>query len=158
MFDLENFTSANAFCNANVNARSDKTIRHARKFLVFVTPGLLVSRLYPTVGRNTMKLKNLGYAALVTVATAAFVLGTAGTSEAAKKKAAAKPATQPMCQLASGPVCATRGGNKFTYANACFAGNDGAMVVSKKACPPAKAMKKGGKKKSKKAKAKKMKK
>jgi hypothetical protein len=101
-----------------------------------------------------MKLKNLGYAALVTVATAAFVLGTAGTSEAAKKKAA-KPVMSPMCSLAPAPVCGTRGGKKFTYTNACFAGNDGAMVTSSKACPAPKAAKKGGKKKSKKAKAKK---
>jgi hypothetical protein len=95
-----------------------------------------------------MKLRNLGYAALMTVATAAFVVGTAGTSEAAKKKAA-KPVMSPMCQLTSGPVCGTRGGKKFTYTNACFAGNDGAVVTSKKACPAAKAMKKGGGKKKK---------
>ena len=38
-----------------------------------------------------MKLKNLGYVALMTVATTAFVLGTAGSSEAAKKKAEAAP-------------------------------------------------------------------
>lgn len=97
-----------------------------------------------------MKLRNLGYAALVTVATAAFVLGTAGTSEAAKKKkAAAKPVMSPACTLMSAPVCGTKGGKKFTYTNACFAGNDGAVVSSNKACPAPKAAKKGGKKKKK---------
>jgi hypothetical protein len=94
-----------------------------------------------------MRLKNIGYAALVTVATAAFVLGTAGTSEAAKKKAAAKPVFSPACALVSAPVCGTKGGKKFTYINACFAGNDGAVVNSSKACPAPKAAKKGGAKK-----------
>ena len=93
-----------------------------------------------------MKLKNIGYAVLVTAASAAFVLGTAGTSEAAKKKAA-KPVMSPMCSLAPAPVCGTRGGKKFTYTNACFASNDGAVVTSGKACPPAKAMKGHAKKK-----------
>ena len=97
-----------------------------------------------------MKLKNIGYAVLVTAAAAAFVLGTAGTSEAAKKKAA-KPVMSPACTLQHAPVCGSRGGKKFTYTNACFAGNDGAVVTSGKACPPAKAAKKGGKKKAKKA-------
>jgi hypothetical protein len=38
----------------------------------------------------------------------------------------------------------------LTYRNACWAGNDGAVVKSQKACKPAKAMK-HGKKKAKKA-------
>jgi hypothetical protein len=97
-----------------------------------------------------MKIRNIGYAAILTLATAAFVLGTAGTSEAAKKKAAAKPVMSPSCQLVSAPVCGTRGGKKFTYTNACFAGNDGAVVNSNKACPAPKAAKKGGKKSKKK--------
>jgi len=97
-----------------------------------------------------MKLKNIGYAALVTVATAAFVLGTAGSSEAAKKKkAAAAPLPRsPICSTAPAPVCGVKGGQKFTYVNACFAGNDGASLASNKACP----IKKAGKKKAKKAK------
>ena len=99
-----------------------------------------------------MKLKNLGYAALMTVATAAFVLGTAGSSEAAKKKGAAAPQQAPACWFtARQPVCATKGGMKFTYANSCYAGNDGASVTAQKACPAPKAVK-AGKKKGKKAK------
>jgi hypothetical protein len=104
-------------------------------------------------GRNAMKLKNLGYAALMIVSATAFVLGTAGSSEAAKKKAAAAPPPPPgPCFTAEKPVCATRGGMKFTYASACIAVKDGAKVVSDKACPvkAAKTAKKGGGKKAKK--------
>ena len=96
-----------------------------------------------------MKLKNLGYAALVTIAATAFVLGTVGSSEAKKKAAAAPPPPPPgPCFTAEKPVCATRGGMKFTYASACIAVKDGAKVVSDKACPvkAAKKAKKGGKK------------
>jgi hypothetical protein len=74
-----------------------------------------------SLGRNAMKLKNLGYAALLTVATAAFVLGTAGSSEAAKKKAAAAPPHPGPCFELYKPVCGAKGGLKFTYANACIA-------------------------------------
>jgi len=95
-----------------------------------------------------MGLKNIGYAALLTFATAAFALGTTGSSEAAKKKAEATPLPGP-CFTAEKPVCATRGGMKYTYASACIAVKDGAKVVSWKACPKAAAKphKKGGKKK-----------
>ena len=98
-----------------------------------------------------MKLKNLGYAALMTIAATAFVLGTTGSSEAAKKKAAAAPPPPPgPCFVAEKPVCATRGGMKYTYSSACFAVKDGAKVVSDKACPAkaAKKAKKGGGKKA----------
>ena len=70
----------------------------------------------------------------------------------------AKPAAPVSCLL--GPeaqVCATKGksGLKFTYANACYAAQDGAKVVSQKACPEKKAVKaKKGKKKAAKKKAK----
>ncbi len=103
-----------------------------------------------------MKLKNIGYAVAIGATAVMFVLGSAVPSEAAKKKkAAAKPQFSPICSIASAPVCAVKGGKKFTYANACFAGNDGASVKSNKACP-VKAAKKGGKKKKgKKAKGKK---
>jgi hypothetical protein len=99
-----------------------------------------------------VKLKNLGYAALMTIATTAFVLGTAGSSEAAKKKAAAPPPHPGPCFEPVKPVCATRGGMKFTYADACIAAKDGATIISDKACPTkaAKKAKKGGKKKAKK--------
>ena len=96
-----------------------------------------------------MKLKNIGYAVAVGATAVMFVLGSAVPSEAAKKKAAAKPKPSPACSLMRAPVCATKGGMKFTYVNACFAGNDGASVTSNKACPT-KAAKNGGKKKAKK--------
>ena len=100
-----------------------------------------------------MKLKNLGYAALIIVSSAAFVLGTAGSSEAAKKKMVQPPPHPGPCFEPVKPVCATRGGLKFTYADTCIAAKDGATIISDKACPAkaAKKAKKGGKKKAKKA-------
>jgi hypothetical protein len=96
-----------------------------------------------------MKLKNFAYAALVAVAAVAFVLGSATTGEAkGKKKAAAAPQHTPWCQFYEQPVCAVKGGNKVTYANSCFAGNDGAAGISQKAC----AVKKAHAKKKKQAK------
>lgn len=103
-----------------------------------------------------MKLKSLGYAAVAATMTIAFALASASPSEAAKKtkKMAAKPAAQSMScmMLPEAKVCGTRGGMKFTYANACYAAKDGAKVVSQKACPAPKATKakKGGKKMAKK--------
>jgi hypothetical protein len=93
-----------------------------------------------------MTLKKLGLVTLTAAAAALFVLGTTGASEAAKKKAA--PKVSPICMTEAKPVCATKGGKRFTYVNACYAGNDGATVVSKKACPAPKAKKGGGKKKA----------
>ena len=106
-----------------------------------------------------MKLRNLGYAAVLAVTAAAFVIGSAVPSDAkAKKKAEAAPAPMASCFLApSKAVCATKGGMKFTYANSCYAARDGAKVVSGKACP-AKAAAKPGKKGAKKAAKKPMKK
>lgn len=89
-----------------------------------------------------MTLQKIGFVALTTVAAAAFVLGTTGTSDAAKRKAKAA-ATSPTCWMSSGPVCATKGGKRFTYVSACYAANDGAMGASKGACK----VSKGGKKK-----------
>jgi len=77
-----------------------------------------------------MKIKSLAYAALVGVAAVAIVIGSAVPSEAAKKKKAAAapppPAQQwPTCWGAPyGPVCATKGGQKFTYVNSCYAMKD----------------------------------
>ena len=110
-----------------------------------------------------MKLKNIGYAVFIAATAAAFVIGSAGSSEAAKKKkaAAAAPAPAVICIQPYAPVCAVKGGMKFTYANACYAAKDGAKVVSDKACPAKKAVKAGqkkGKKKGKKASKKPMKK
>ena len=106
-----------------------------------------------------MKLKNIGYVAIVAATAVMFVLGSAVPSEAAKKKKAAAAAPPPATcwGVPDKAVCATKGGLKFTYANACYAAKDGAKVVSSKACPAKKAMK-AGKKKGKKAAKKPMKK
>ena len=107
-----------------------------------------------------MKLRTIGYAAVVAMTAAAFVIGSAVPSDAKakKKKAEAAPAKQASCMFTPPKaVCGTKGGMKFTYLNACYAANDGAKVVSDKACP-AKAAKKAGKKGGKKAAKKPMKK
>jgi hypothetical protein len=97
-----------------------------------------------------MKLKNIGYAVIIAATAVAFVIGSAMPSEAKGKKAkkVAAPQYTPSCMFNAGnPVCAVKGGNKFTYKNACYAGNDGAKVVANKACPVKAAKKGGGKKK-----------
>lgn len=87
-----------------------------------------------------MKLKTIAYAALIAVAATAFVAGSGGPSEAkGKKKMAAPPLDPGPCLMIAGPVCGAKGGMKFNYANACYAAKDGASVVSKGACPTAKA-------------------
>ena len=99
-----------------------------------------------------MKIRNLAYTTFVGVAALAFVIGSAVPSEAAKKKKAAAaaapaPAAQqwPTCWGAPyGPVCATKGGQNFSYINACYAMKDGASKAKAGACKQAKA---GGKKK-----------
>jgi hypothetical protein len=101
-----------------------------------------------------MKLRNVAYATFVAAAAVAFVIGSAVPSEAAKKKkaaAAAPPAPPPVaCTTPQAPVCADKGGVKFTYYNACFAAKDGAKAAKPGECKAAKAA--GGKKKSKKKK------
>ncbi len=103
-----------------------------------------------------MKIKNLAYAALVGVAAVAIVIGSAVPSDAAKKKKAAAappPPPPPACWgTAPGSVCATKGGQKFTYFNSCYAAMDQAKSATPGACKAAKA---GGKKKGKKKKKKK---
>ena len=101
-----------------------------------------------------MTIKNLVTGTAIAVTAAVFVLGSAVSSEAKGKKAAPAPQRSASCMYtAAAPVCGTRGGMSFTYRNACWAGNDGAVVKAQKACAPAKAMKakKGGKKAMKKA-------
>ena len=102
-----------------------------------------------------MKFKNLAYATFVAAAAVAFVIGSAVPSEAAKKKKAAAAAPPPppqvVCAGGPAPVCATKGGLKFTYHNACWATNDGAKAAKPGECKAAKAA--GGKKKAKKKKA-----
>lgn len=98
------------------------------------------------------EMRKTGYAIAVAAIAAAFMLGAPTGAEAAKKKkaAAAAPAQPGLCFMGGGAVCATKGKQNFTYANACYAANDGAKVMSSKACATPKA--KGGKKKGKKKK------
>ncbi len=84
-----------------------------------------------------MKLKNIAYAAFIAATAAAFVIGSAATGEAKGKKKMAAAAEPPVfCVPGNGdkPVCAIKGGMKYTYADACFAAHDGAKVISNKAC------------------------
>jgi hypothetical protein len=100
-----------------------------------------------------MQIKKLAYAMFVGVAAVAFVIGSAVPSEAAKKKTAAAaaaapaPAAQqwPTCWGAPyAPVCASKGGQNFSYINACYAMKDGASKAKAGGCKVAKA---SGKKK-----------
>jgi hypothetical protein len=100
-----------------------------------------------------MQIKKLAYAMFVGVAAVAFVIGSAVPSEAAKKKkaaaaaAASAPAAQqwPTCWGAPyAPVCASKGGQNFSYINACYAMKDGASKAKAGGCKVAKA---SGKKK-----------
>jgi hypothetical protein len=95
-----------------------------------------------------MKLRKLGYVAIAAFVAVAFAIGSAVPSEAKSKKKAAAPPPQPACWFSDKKVCATKGGKKVTYQNACYAANDGAKMVSDKACAEPRAAKKGGKKKS----------
>ena len=93
-----------------------------------------------------MKIRSLGYAAVVALAAAAFVVGSVDIGEAKgkKKKAAAPaPAAMGICVELDSPTkyCAVKGGMKFTYLNRCVAKNDGAKIISNKACPAPKAAK-----------------
>jgi len=100
-----------------------------------------------------MNYKKLGYAAVVAATAAVLVIGSAVPGEAKSKKKEAAPAPTPaLCFGVRAPVCAVKGGSKFTYANACWAAKDGAKVSKAGECKPAKAAKKSKKsKKSKKA-------
>ena len=100
-----------------------------------------------------MQIKKLAYAMFVGVAAVAFVIGSAVPSEAAKKKkaaatAAAPAATAPQWPTCWGapyaPVCASKGGQNFSYINACYAMKDGASKAKAGGCKVAKA---SGKKK-----------
>ena len=95
-----------------------------------------------------MKLRNIASAAVVAITAAVLIIGSAATADAkGKKKAAPAPKVSASCMFTSAaPVCATKGKMSFTYRNACYAGNDGAVVKANKACKASKAMKKGGKK------------
>jgi hypothetical protein len=94
-----------------------------------------------------MQLKHIAYTLLI--AGAAAMAATSPSFAAKKKAKAAAAEPTPFCFQVQSPVCATRGGQKYTYASACFAQKDGAAVVSQGACGAKKkmSMKKGGKKK-----------
>ena len=67
------------------------------------------------LGRNTMKLRKLGYAALVAAAAAVIAIGSAVPSEAKtkKKKAAAAPRRRRLCLIVEHqPVCGVKGGTE----------------------------------------------
>ena len=83
-----------------------------------------------------MKIRILVYAAVI--AAAAFGLGSA-TTAFAKKKTMVTPEPFPCWDYA--PVCGSKGGLRFTYANACSARRDGAKLVSHRACAVTKAHK-----------------
>jgi hypothetical protein len=132
----------------------------ARRYDARICPRSVIALLYllhSTLGGEEikMKIRNLVTGTAIALTAAVFVLGSAVSSEAkGKKKAEAAPQRSATCIFSAGaPVCASRGGQSFTYRNACYAGNDGAVVKASKACAPAKAMKgkKGGKKAMKKA-------
>ena len=105
-----------------------------------------------------MTIKRIGYGVLVGAAALFIALGSVTTAEAAKKgkkEAAAPGPAYGWCTMQMrAPVCASKGTSKVSYANACFAQQDGAKGAKAGACKPAKVAKKGGAKKKKVAKAK----
>src|ERR1017187_9557109 len=106
------------------------------------------------LGRNVMKLKNIGYAVFVAATAAAFVIGSGGPSEAKhKKKMEAAPTPGPGFG-AEKRVRAVQGGMQFPHASACTASKDVQKGVGPTPCR-VKAAKKGGKKTARKKPAKK---
>jgi len=97
-----------------------------------------------------MNLRIIVYTAFISAAAAAFTIGSSGPSEAKAKKVAPPPHPGPCFELYA-PVCGAKGGLKFTYANSCYAGKDGASIVSQGACPAKKAKPHKKHKKAKKA-------
>lgn len=83
-----------------------------------------------------MTVRKIAAHAAMAALAAAFVLGTTGLSEAAKKKKAAPkaPAAKEWCKWDYAPVCGTVGGKKQTFGNACFAKEAGAKKIKKGAC------------------------
>jgi len=86
-----------------------------------------------------MQLKHIAYTLLI-AGTAAVVA--TSPSFAAKKKMEKSYADQatPMCLQPQKAVCGSKGGQKYTYASACFAIKDGAKVLGDGACKTAKKM------------------
>ena len=78
--------------------------------------------------------KIAAHAAMAALATA-FLFGTTGLSEAAKKKAAPKaPSKAEWCNFEYKPVCGVMGGKKVTFSNACWAKREGAKKIKPGAC------------------------
>jgi hypothetical protein len=97
-------------------------------------------------GSITMKLRTIGYAVAI-AATAALAFGAGGPSYAAKKKMVKEAPPPPiLCVQPDAPVCASKGGMSFTYANSCYAEKDGAKVTVNGACKAPKAHMKPAKK------------
>jgi hypothetical protein len=95
-------------------------------------------------GSITMKLTTIGYAVAIA---AVLAFGASGPSFAAKKKMAKEAPPPPiLCVQPDAPVCASKGGMSFTYANSCYAEKDGAKVTAKGACKAPKAHMKSAKK------------
>ena len=99
-----------------------------------------------------MKIRNLAYATFVAVAARRIRdrFGCAQRSSQEEEGSSCSTtgtggAQWPTCWGAPyGPVCATKGGQNFSYINACYAMKDGASKAKAGACKQAKA---GGKKK-----------
>ena len=93
-----------------------------------------------------MKLRHIASTALIASAAFALAIGFATPSDAKSKgKKAAAAAAQlhwPLCNTDAKQVCAEKGGMRSTFANACWARNEGAKVVSQGECKT-----RGGKKK-----------
>src|SRR5476649_1023435 len=93
-------------------------------FLVNILSFPLLS-LILTLGRKSMKLRNVGYAVVVAATAVAFVIGSASVGEAKgkKKAAAAAPAPMGICIEADSATkyCAVKMGVKLTYVNKCTA-------------------------------------
>jgi len=79
-----------------------------------------------------MQLKKIVYTLLI-AGTAAVVATSPSFAAKKKAKSYAEDAT-PMCLQPHKAVCGVRGGQKFTYASACFAMKDGAKVIADHAC------------------------
>ena len=84
-----------------------------------------------------MKLKNIGYAALIAATAAAFVIGSAGP---AKRKPRRKPRLRRRRRrrpVLYGRQAGLRGEGRHEVhlCQLCYAAKDGAKVVSDKACP-----------------------
>jgi hypothetical protein len=89
------------------------------------------------LGGSTMTIRKYLYAAAIAAAVSAFFVFGWASPISAKGKAEAGPDPFPCWNDA--PVCGSRSGHRFTYANACSARRDGAKVVSHRACSVKKA-------------------